>query len=394
MRAQCVELNDTGKDSHMPRKRTPNFLRQSEARLRRLAESNVIGVAVGDLNGKIIDANDAILKLIGYSRQELASGTLRWDTLTPPEHAESDQRAVEQLRSTGIALPWEKEFLHKDGGRSVVIIGAATIDGAGGDFECVSFVLDISERKRLERQLHIAKVASEAANQAKRQFLANISHELRTPLNGILGMTDLALQTQLTAEQLEYLKTVKASSELLLTLIEDILDFSTIDAGNIGLKIVGFNLRDCLESVIRTPAVLAEQKGLKFLYEVAADVPDIVFGDPARLRQILINLVGNAIKFTDKGEVAIKVRTSPEAGFLHFTVSDTRIGTLNHKRESNFPPFTQSDNSSTRKFGGTGLGLTISAWLAATLGGSLWVDSQVGRGSHFHFTIQVKTESK
>ena len=378
----------------MPRKRTPNSLRQSETRFRRLAESNIIGVAVGDLNGKIIDANDAILKLIGYSRQELASGTLRWDTLTPPEHAESDQRAVEQLRSTGIALPWEKEFLHKDGERSVVIIGIAAIERAGGNIECVSFVLDISERKRLERQLHIAKVAGEAANKAKSQFLANISHELRTPLNGILGMTYLALQTLLTSEQREYLETVKASSDFLLTLIDNILDFSTIDAGKIELKIVEFNLRDCLKSVLRMLAVRAEQKGLKFLYEVTANVPDIVFGDLARLRQILINLVGNAIKFTDKGEVAIKVRTSPEAGYLHFTVSDTGIGIPEDKRESIFAPFTQADNSSTRKFGGTGLGLTISAWLAATMGGSLWVDSQVGRGSHFHFTIQVKTESK
>ena len=373
----------------MPRKRTPNFLRQSEARLRRLAESNVIGVAVGDLNGKIIEANDAFLKVIGYSRQELASGTIRWDTLTPPEHAESDQRAVEQLRSTGIALPWEKEFFHKGGERSVVIIGVATIEDSGGNIECVSFVLDISERKRLERHLHIAKVAAQAANQAKSQFLANISHELRTPLNGIMGMTDLALQTQLTSEQLEYLETVKASSESLLTLINGILNFSTVDTGKIELTIVEFNLRDCLKSVLRMLGVLADKKGLKLLHEVAADIPEIVCGDPTRLREILINLVDNAIKFTDTGEVAIKVRTAPEQGLLHFTVSDTGIGIPEDKRESIFAPFTQVDNSSTRRFGGTGLGLTISARLAATLGGSLWMDSQVGRGSHFHFTMPV-----
>ena len=373
----------------MPRKRTPNFLRQSEARLRRLAESNVIGVAVGDLNGKIIEANDAFLKVIGYSRQELASGTIRWDTLTPPEHAESDQRAVEQLRSTGIALPWEKEFFHKGGERSVVIIGVATIEDSGGNIECVSFVLDISERKRLERHLHIAKVAAQAANQAKSQFLANISHELRTPLNGIMGMTDLALQTQLTSEQLEYLETVKASSESLLTLINGILNFSTVDTGKIELTIVEFNLRDCLKSVLRMPGVLADKKGLKLLHEVAADIPEIVCGDPTRLREILINLVDNAIKFTDTGEVAIKVRTAPEQGLLHFTVSDTGIGIPEDKRESIFAPFTQVDNSSTRRFGGTGLGLTISARLAATMGGSLWMDSQVGRGSHFHFTLPV-----
>jgi PAS domain S-box-containing protein len=378
-------------NSHMARKRTPNSLRQSGVRLRRLAESNVIGVAVADLKGRIIDANDTFLNFIGFSRQELASGTMRWDSLTPPEYLDLDRRAVDQLRRTGIALPWEKEFLHKRGDRISVMIGVATIDGTGGDIECVSFVLDISERKRLERQLYLAKVAAEAVNQAKHQFLANKSHELRTQLNGIIGMTDLALQTQLTSEQLEYLETVKASSGSLLTLINDILDFSTMDAGKLELKICEFNLRDCLESVLRTLAVLAEEKGLKFLYEVAADVPEIVYGDPARLRQILINLVGNAIKFTNKGEVAIKVRTAPEESFLHFTVSDSGIGIPKDKLQSILAPFTQADNSSTRKFGGTGLGLTLSAWLAATMGGSLWVDSQVGHGSHFHFTIQLKT---
>jgi PAS domain S-box-containing protein len=374
----------------MPRKRARNSLRQNEARLRRLAESNIIGVVVGDLKGKIIDANDAFLKLIGYSRQELASGTIRWDTLTPPEHAESDQRAVEQLRSMGIALPWEKEFFHKSGERSVVIIGAATIGGAGDNIECVSFVLDISERKRLERQLHVAKVAAEAANQAKSQFLANISHELRTPLNGILGMTYLALQTELTAEQREYLETVMASSESLLAQINGILNFSTIDTGKIELKIARFHLRDCLKSVLRMPAVLAEKKGLKLVHEVAANVPEIVFGDSIRLQEILINLVDNAIKFTHKGQVAIQVQTAPEEGLLHFTVSDTGIGIPKDKRESIFAPFTQADNSSTRRFGGSGLGLTISERLVATMGGSLWVDSQVGHGSHFHFTIQAK----
>jgi signal transduction histidine kinase len=175
----------------------------------------------------------------------------------------------------------------------------------------------------------------------------------------------------------------------LLTLINGILNFSTIDTGKIELTIVEFNLRDCLKSVLRTPGVLADKKGLKLLHEVAADIPEIVCGDPTRLREILINLVDNAIKFTDTGEVAIKVRTAPEQGLLHFTVSDTGIGIPEDKRESIFAPFTQVDNSSTRRFGGTGLGLTISARLAATLGGSLWMDSQVGRGSHFHFTMPV-----
>ena len=206
-------------DSQMPRKQTPDSLRQGEKRLRRLAESNIIGLAVGDLNGKMIDANDAFLKLVGYSRQELASGTIRWDSLTPPEYSDLDRRAIDQLRTTGIALPWEKEFLHKSGDRVFVIIGVATIDGPEGDIECVSFVLDITERKRLEQKLQKAVAAAGCANQAKSEFLANISHELRTPLNAILGMADLLLQTQLTSEQMGYLETLKASSEALLTLV-------------------------------------------------------------------------------------------------------------------------------------------------------------------------------
>ncbi len=253
--------------------------------------------------------------------------------------------------------------------------------------------MDITALKRVEEELRRAKDVAEQASRAKSEFLANMSHEIRTPLNGAMGMTDLARGTQLTLEQREYLETVKTSSDSLLTVINDILDFSKIEAGRIDLEAIEFDLRDCLESTLKTLAVRADEKGLELLCEVAPEVPETVRGDSSRLRQIVVNLVANAIKFTDEGEVSLGVRVEAKDGRdwrLHFTVSDTGIGIADDKRDLIFDPFTQADTSTTRKYGGTGLGLTISARLVAIMGGAMWVESESGRGSQFQFTAKLQ----
>jgi len=332
-------------------------------------------VVVTDPVGNIIFVNDAAVGMFGYEFEEAVGQHV---TLL---HAARDSRFVDEVVRGAKEDRWEGEALsrRKNGAVFPAYLSASEVrDASGRSIAIIGVCQDITERKRSFEELQSAKEAAEAASRAKSEFLANMSHEIRTPMNGIIGMTELALDTELSFEQREYLNLVKLSSDSLLRVINDILDFSKIEAGKLELDLAEFSLQDSIDDVMKAMAVRADQKGLELAYMLRPGVPEYVVGDAGRLRQILVNLVGNAIKFTAGGEIIVRVDVdslSDDQAILHFCVRDTGIGVPIEKQALIFESFTQADGSTTRKYGGTGLGLAISSRLVHAMNGKIWVDS-------------------
>ncbi|NLN06877.1 MAG: response regulator [Firmicutes bacterium] len=352
------------------------------------------GVIATDVSGIINYMNSSAEQITGWQQQEALGRELT--AVFSLFHAETNEPLplpLQEIMAAGepMGLMPETMLRCRDGSGKYLSASCASIRDARGKVSGAVIVFrDITRRKKAEEQLLKAKEAAEAANRAKSEFLANMSHEIRTPINGIIGMIDLTLLTPLNSEQRDNLLTAKKCADSLLLIINDILDFSKIEAGKMKIEAVPFNLRELLGEIMKTHGVSAQKKGLKLKKRLDASVPVFLIGDPTRLRQVIDNLVNNAIKFTEQGHVTLSVqKTGERDGKVHlqFAVSDTGIGIERHMMGKLFQSFSQVDSSTTRKFGGTGLGLVISKQLVEKMGGSIWAHSEPGMGSTFAFSL-------
>ncbi|MBS1141528.1 MAG: sensor hybrid histidine kinase [Proteobacteria bacterium] len=374
------------------RKRMEAQLSEQLHLVEELIENIPLPVYLKDSSGRYVRLNRAFELFFQVSRESFIGRTLH-DLLSPDEarqHAEMDA----ELFSTKGTQVYEAQVHSRDGAAHDTIYRKAVLTRRDGSVSgLLGIIVDITDRKQAEIEVLRAKEAAEAASRAKSDFLANMSHEIRTPMNGVIGMTDLALETALTSEQREYLNIAKSSAESLLTIINDILDFSKIEAGKLQVEDIPFDLHRLIADTLKPLALRAHEKNLELLSELVRDVPRFVKGDPSRIRQVLVNLVGNAIKFTSQGEIALQaelMQLQDGHAIIHFSVRDTGIGISADKQELIFDAFAQEDSSTTRKYGGTGLGLSICRRLVELMGGTMWLHSQLGEGSTFHFSVQLQ----
>jgi two-component system sensor histidine kinase/response regulator len=372
------------------RKQVEEALRTSEERFRQLAENirEVFWIMPPELD-EIPYVSPAFEQVWGRTRESLYKNPFSWvESIHPDDRERAQALLLRQIQGEPVLR--EYRIRTPDGQEKWIRDRAFAIrDQTEKMVRLVGIAEEITEQKLYEAELIHAREAADVANQAKSEFLANMSHEIRTPMNGIIGMTELTLDTELDSTQREYLHTVKESADALMTVINDILDFSKIEAGKLDLAPAAFNMGNCVGQAMKTLSVRAHAKGLELACSVPPDLADVFIGDSVRLRQVILNLAGNAIKFTERGEVVLRVEmesVDADGMTLHFAIIDTGIGIPAEKQKLIFQPFIQADTTTTRKYGGTGLGLSISARLIEMMGGRIWVESEVGKGSIFHFT--------
>jgi len=366
---------------------------RERARLDALFAGAPVATVVVEADGKVRDANPRFLSLFGYGRNEVRGQPLN-DLIVPPPELGAARQLDETVRG-GETVVVEVQRRRKDGRLVPVRASAARVEGAG---ENALYVLyeDISEEVAARRALQEAKEAAEKVAQMRSAFLANMSHEIRTPMNAVLGLAELLLDTELSADQRRSLTLIQSSGETLLTLLNDILDLSKIEAESLQLEAVPFDLPRLVDTTVSLLGVRARERSIELLADIPSSVPEQVRGDPTRLRQVLTNLVGNAIKFTEQGEVVVSLRVVAERdgkAVVRFAVRDTGIGIPERQRQSIFQPFNQGDLSMTRRYGGTGLGLTIAQRLVTMMGGELAVRSEEGRGSEFSFQVELVADA-